>query len=603
MKIKNDEGYISSCECPYGNITSDGLCINNGNWIEIIAQNQGALVDIANFNYIDISSNDIDLYINDKLTPFSFENRKIKIKFGNYNKNNVKLNIKKKLTSMEGLFDWCHIVKSVSFLPGFDSTQVTSIRYMFYDTEAEIIDMKNLEFNNLLDMGSCFDYIPYNFRICDKIPNSSVIDFSSIDTSRVTNCLGIFHILYDTYTIKISNKFTKCKEFLPINNRVINIDDLACNKFDNCKKCGGSVETLHCIQCNIGYQLIDNKCIKPKCILKKKEKCYICNNILNNENECMECNDGYYLPSNFRNKTKCTKCPIEGCKNCDNKGICQKCNIDYEPTIKDGVITSCTSKCELGKDDRCLTCDAENGNKKCSSCNAGYKLMKNGSCKKIENSFIAKYKVNSTNEPIRIMDIDSANIELSDFDMYLNETKVYPSKKMFFYPIEGVYATYIFNSTGIHEVKIIFKKTLSIMLKLFQRCYDLISISFNETFDTSHVLSMQQLFYECSSLEFVNVSSFNTSLVGDYYGIFYGCPKLTSLDLSNFEGTYCFSPNGMFFKSNNLKYIDLSSFSIRSPMWSYLGLSESKGNNETIILNKNFSFCHIEKGWNVIYKD
>ena len=103
------------------------------------------------------------------------------------------------------------------------------------------------------------------------------------------------------------------------------------------------------------------------------------------------------FPSNFRNKTKCTNCPIEGCKNCDNKGICQKCNIDYEPTIKDGVITSCTSKCELGKDDRCLTCDAENGNKKCSSCNAGYKLMKNGSCKKIENSFIAKYKVNSTN--------------------------------------------------------------------------------------------------------------------------------------------------------------------------------------------------------------
>ena len=604
VKIKNDEGYINSCECPYGNITSDGLCLNNGNWIEIIAENRGEITDVLNFYYIDISTKDIDLYIDDKLTSFSFNNKKIKIKFGDYKRHNVKLNIKKKLTSMEGLFDWCHCVKSVTFLPGFDSTQVTSMSHMFDDAEEiENIDMKYLEFDNLLDLNECFSAIPYNFRICDKPSNTSLIDFSSIDTSKVTNCLGIFHIIYDSYTIKISNKFTKCKEFIPINNRVINIDDIACNKFDNCKKCDGSVETLHCIECNIGFQLLDNKCIKPKCILGKNEKCYTCNNISNYENECFECNNGYYIPSDSLNKTHCTKCPIDGCKNCDNKGICQECQIDYEPAIKDGIIISCNSKCELGEEDKCLTCDTKNGNKRCASCNPGFKLVKNGSCVKIENSFIAKYNVTSLAEPTRIMDIDSANVELSDFDMYLNETKVYPIKKMFLYPIEGMYAAYTFNKTGIYEVKIIFKKTLSLMLKLFQRCSDLISISFNEGFDTSHVLSMEQLFYECTSLEFVDVSSFNTSLAGDYYGIFYGCPKLTSLDLSNFKGDYCFSPNGMFYNSNNLKYIDLSSFTISSQMWCYLGLGDSSSNNGTIIINKNFSFCYIEKGWNVIYKD
>ena len=139
------------------------------------------------------------------------------------------------------------------------------------------------------------------------------------------------------------------------------------------------------------------------------------------------------------------------------------------------------------------------------------------------------------------------------------------------------------------------------MLKLFQRCYDLISISFNEAFDTSHVLSMEQLFYECTSLESLNVSSFNTSLAGDYYGIFYGCARLTSLDLSSFEGTYTFSPNGMFYYSKNLKYIDLSSF--YNSFSAYLGLDDSSSNNGTIIIHKNFSFCHIEKGWNVIYKE
>ena len=221
--------------------------------------------------------------------------------------------------------------------------------------------------------------------------NSSIIDFSTIDTSKVTNCLGIFHILYDTYTIKISNKFTKCKEFIPINNKVINIDELTCNTFDNCKKCYGSVETLHCIQCNIGYQLINNKCIKPNCILGENEKCYICNNSTNNKNECLICNDGYYLPLNSKNKTKCTKCPINYCKKCNNEGICQECKKEYEPTIKDGEIISCISKCPLGDNDKCLTCDLEKGTQKCSSCNIGYKLMKNGSCKKIENSLIGKF--------------------------------------------------------------------------------------------------------------------------------------------------------------------------------------------------------------------
>ncbi len=118
--------------------------------------------------------------------------------------------------------------------------------------------------------------------------------------------------------------------------------------------------------------------------------------------------------------------------------------------------------------------------------------------------------------------------------MYINGTQAYPIKKGFSYPIEGVYAAYPFNKTGVYEVKIIFKKTLTLMLKLFQRCFELVTISFNEGFDTSHVLSMKQMFYECTSLEFVNISSFNTSLCGDYNSMFYGCSKLTSLDLSNF---------------------------------------------------------------------
>ena len=192
-KIKDSEGLVYSCECPYGNITEDGFCINKGNWIELTAQQFGAIYEIINFNRInDISANDIDFYLDNKLTSFNFKNKIVEYKFGDSKIHNIKINIKKQLKSMESLFDYCSIVLSVSFLEGFDASQVTSMREMFYCTYMETIDMKNLEFSNLLDISNCFDNAPYNFRISDKVSDKAIIDFSSIDTSKVKNCLEYF---------------------------------------------------------------------------------------------------------------------------------------------------------------------------------------------------------------------------------------------------------------------------------------------------------------------------------------------------------------------------------------------------------------------------
>lgn len=65
----------------------------------------------------------------------------------------------------------------------------------------------------------------YNNRALNEI------DFSYFDTSNVENCIYMFEE-FPTYTkVKISNKFTKCREFIPLENKIINIDEHILSKF------------------------------------------------------------------------------------------------------------------------------------------------------------------------------------------------------------------------------------------------------------------------------------------------------------------------------------------------------------------------------------
>ena len=104
----------------------------------------------------------------------------------------------------------------------------------------------------------------------------------------------MFHDFSRNCTIKISNRFSKFKEQIRFDNQIINIDELSCNYFENCKQWNGSQETLYCKKCKIGYEIKNGKCFEPKCILGENEKCSKCQTIIGIENECLECNEGYY---------------------------------------------------------------------------------------------------------------------------------------------------------------------------------------------------------------------------------------------------------------------------------------------------------------------
>ena len=89
---------------------------------------------------------------------------------------------------------------------------------------------------------------------------------------------------------------------------------------------------------------------------------------------------------------------------------------------------------------------------------------------------------------------------------------------------------------------------------------NLISINFNNNFNTSLVTNMRGMFQRSSSLTNLDLSSFNTSKVTDMSSMFFYCSSLTSLNLSNFNTSKVTDMNGMFKRSSSLTSLYLSGF-------------------------------------------
>ena len=97
------------------------------------------------------------------------------------------------------------------------------------------------------------------------------------------------------------------------------------------------------------------------------------------------------------------------------------------------------------------------------------------------------------------------------------------------------------------------------MSSMFDCCKSLESIDLS-SFDTSNVNNMSHMFFSCSSLKSIDLSSFNTSNVKDMSNMFYGCHSLELIDLSSFDKSNVTDMSGMFSCCDSLKFIDLSSF-------------------------------------------
>ena len=100
--------------------------------------------------------------------------------------------------------------------------------------------------------------------------------------------------------------------------------------------------------------------------------------------------------------------------------------------------------------------------------------------------------------------------------------------------------------------------------QMFEHCTKIVSIDFSK-FDSTGITDMSNMFYECTSLEYINFgNSFDTSSVITMENMFYGCNKLIALDLSMFKTESLTTMSSMFFSASSLVSLDLSSFNTTS---------------------------------------
>ncbi|MBQ4284512.1 MAG: BspA family leucine-rich repeat surface protein, partial [Lachnospira sp.] len=88
----------------------------------------------------------------------------------------------------------------------------------------------------------------------------------------------------------------------------------------------------------------------------------------------------------------------------------------------------------------------------------------------------------------------------------------------------------------------------------------MLEIRFGNVFSTTNVTSMWRMFYGCSSLIALNVSTFDTTSVTSMSQMFDGCKALTSLDVSNFNTTNVTGMWRMFYDCESLTSLDIRSF-------------------------------------------
>ena len=93
---------------------------------------------------------------------------------------------------------------------------------------------------------------------------------------------------------------------------------------------------------------------------------------------------------------------------------------------------------------------------------------------------------------------------------------------------------------------------------LFADSRSLKTIKWLDTWNTSEILNMSQIFQNCTNLTWLDLSSWDTSRVTNISNMFSNCSKLTTLDLSNFDTSNVTNMSSMFAGSTNLEYLNLS---------------------------------------------
>ena len=145
--------------------------------------------------------------------------------------------------------------------------------------------------------------------------------------------------------------------------------------------------------------------------------------------------------------------------------------------------------------------------------------------------------------------VDTSNV------VYMGETTTNTTKGMFV----GCSALTSLDLTSFDTSKVISMKNM------FYNCSALRTITFGNNFDTSKVTTMYWMYRGCSKLTSLNLGGFDTSNVTDMQRMFQGCYALSSITFGeNFNTSKVSNMSSMFYYCTSLRTLDLSSFTLKS---------------------------------------
>ena len=161
--------------------------------------------------------------------------------------------------------------------------------------------------------------------------------------------------------------------------------------------------------------------------------------------------------------------------------------------------------------------------------------------------FDSQYNLNECSISLNTLDVDYKkcfDVTLSDYYNDLNS---------------GYYTRFLYTVSKVPDTIL-----LTDMMGMFYDNKKLISIDALSEFDTRNVITMKEMFYNCSSLTYLDFSSFDTTNVTNMDKMFYGCSGLTCLDLSNFNTSNLTTMEEMFYHCPNLNELNLSGWDLSS---------------------------------------
>ena len=142
----------------------------------------------------------------------------------------------------------------------------------------------------------------------------------------------------------------------------------------------------------------------------------------------------------------------------------------------------------------------------------------------------------------------------------LNETKV----KIFLDEKEINFSKFFEpKKDGNYEIKLKFLSLMTNCSCMFYKCSNIKSIDLS-SFETKNVENMSCMFANCNKLKEIDLSSLNTENVTNMSAMFSDCNNLKSLDLSSFNTQNVKDMSCMFSNCEKLKEIDLSSFDTKN---------------------------------------